>query len=121
MKPLLITDGECGFCQLSAAWLARHFPGEWINQPSQKSDLPQLGLTKAQVDKQVWYLTFSDGNWIKSGGAKAISKLLIDQPKKYIKPIAYLMLAPGFSSIAQFVYWLVAKNRSKLMWVFRKP
>ena len=119
MKPLLITDGECSFCQLSAAWLARHFPGEWINQPSQKSDLSQLGLTKAQVDKQVWYLTFSGGTWSKSGGAKAIAKLLINQPKKYIKPIAYLMLVPGISAIAQFAYLLVAKNRSKLMWVFR--
>ena len=119
MKPLLITDGECQFCQLSASWLARHFPGDWINQPSQKSDLSELGLTKAQVDKQVWYLTYREGAWQKSGGAKAIAKLLLDQPKRYIKPFALLMLTPGFSGIAQFSYLLVAKNRSKLMWVFR--
>lgn len=120
MKPLLITDGECQFCQLSAAWLARHFPGEWINQPSQKTDLSKLGLTKAQVNKQVWYLTFEDGIWIKTGGAKAIGKLLLNQPKRFIKPFALLIFAPGFSHIAQLVYLLVAKNRSKLMWVFRK-
>ena len=119
MKSLLVTDGDCQFCQLAASWLAKNFPGDWINQPSQKSDLSQLGLTKAQVDKQVWYLTYSEGNWQKSGGAKAIAKLLLDQPKRYIKPFALLILTPGISVIAQLIYLLVAKNRSKLMWVFR--
>ena len=119
MKSLLITDGQCQFCQLSVTWLARHFPGEWINQPSQSANLSELGLTKSEVDKQVWYLTKKDGRLQKSGGAKAIANLLIDQPKRYIKPIAYLMLAPGFSAIAQLIYLLVAKNRSRLIWFFR--
>lgn len=119
MNSLLTTDGDCTFCQRSASWLARHFPGEWINQPSQKSNLSELGLTESEVAKQVWYLKQVGDLWIKAGGAKAIAKLLLDQPKLYIKPFAYLMLVPGLSLVAQGVYLLVAKNRSRLMWIFK--
>ena len=117
---LIITDGDCEFCQLSAAWLQRNFPGDWINQPSQSADLDLLGLTKAEVAKQVWYLRPKAGSWQKFGGAQAVFKLLLDQPKKYIKPIALLFLIPGPNWIAQAAYIWVTKNRHRLMWIFKR-
>ena len=117
---LLITDGDCKFCQLSAAWLNRNFPGNWINQPSKNLDINSLGLTKEDVAKQVWYLVPSNNSWERYGGAEAVLRLLLQQPKFLIKPIAYLFTLPGFNFIAQTIYIWVTKNRHRLMWIFKR-
>mgnify|MGYP003336935539 CR=1 FL=1 len=122
MKTLLITDGECEFCQLSATWLRKHFNGDWVNQPSQSLELERFGLTKAEVDKQLWFL-IEDLNqhtgWRKYGGAMAITRFMLAQPKFYVKPFASILLLPGFKQLAQFFYLLIAKNRGKLLWIFK--
>ena len=122
MKKLLITDGDCEFCQLSAAWLRKHFDGDWVNQPNQNLDLSKYGLTKFEVDKQLWFL-IEDPNqptgWRKYGGAMAITRFMLKQPKLYIKPFATIFLLPGFKQLAQFIYLLIAKNRGKLLWIFK--
>ena len=125
MKSLLITDGECEFCQLSAAWLRRQFDGDWVNQPIQSLELERFGLTKAEVDKQLWFL-IEDLNqptgWRKYGGAMAITRFMLAQPKFYIKPFASLFLLPGLKHLAQLIYLAIAKNRSRLHWIFgRNP
>ena len=125
MKTLLITDGDCEFCQLSATWLRKHFNGDWVNQPSQTLELEKFGLTKTEVDKQLWFL-IEDSNqisgWRKYGGAKAITRFLLSQPKFYIKPFASLLLLPGLKHLAQLIYLAIAKNRSRLLWIFgRNP
>lgn len=117
---LLITDGDCEFCQLSALWLMHNFPGNWLNQPSQNSNLDKLGLTNEEVAKQVWYLIPEENTWKKYGGAKAIFKLLLQQPKIYIKPFAFFLMFPGPIHILQGVYMWVTRNRSKLMWIFKR-
>ena len=122
MKKLLITDGECEFCQLSAAWLRKHFDGVWVNQPSQSLELERFGLTKAEVDKQLWFLIEDASNptgWRKYGGAMAITRFMLSQPKFYVKPFASMFLLPGFKQLAQLIYLLVAKNRGKLLWIFK--
>ena len=129
---LLVTDGDCGFCQNSAKWLERHFPGTWINQPSQKLNLANFNLLKSEVEQQVWYLVpkkisktsktknqfvnddLTNDTYQKYGGAKAVAKLLLDQPKKYIKPFALLAFLPLFDRVAQMVYLLVARNRGSI-------
>ena len=121
MKKLLITDGDCEFCQLSAALLRKHFDGDWVNQLSQSLELEKFGLTKAEVDKQLWFL-IEDLNqptgWRKYGGAMAITRFMLSQPKFYIKPIASIFLLPGFNQVAQITYLWIAKNRGKLLWIF---
>ena len=89
---LLITDGDCEFCQLSAAWLIKNFPGNWLNQPSQNSNLADLRLTKEEVAKQVWYLIPFENTWKKYGGAKAIFKLLL-QTKNLHQAVSYFLSA----------------------------
>jgi predicted DCC family thiol-disulfide oxidoreductase YuxK len=119
-KALLITDGDCEFCQLSANWLARKFPGDWVNLHNQKADLKSLGLSEAEVSKQVWYLVPSGNSWKKYAGANAIFKLLLQQPKFFIKPFAYLFTLPGLKSLAQGIYIWVTRNRHRLMWIFKR-
>ena len=118
-KTLLITDGNCEFCQLSADWLARKFPGDWINLPSQKADLNVLGLSESEVAKQVWYLIPVGNTWNKYGGAKAVFKLLLRQPKFFIKPLVLIFTLPGLNLVAQIAYIWVTRNRHRLMWLFK--
>ena len=111
---LLVTDGDCGFCQASAAFLQKHFAGNWVNQPSQSFDYTTVGLTADDVAKQVWFVRDSDGAIEKWGGAQAVAKLLLEQRRVWIKPLAVLAFVPGFREIAQWLYRVVSRNRGKL-------
>ena len=114
MQPQLVTDGTCGFCQNSAAWLQRQFPGEWVNTPNQSIDLEHIGITELQANSKVWYVTSSGEEMKRYSGAQAVAKLLLDQPKLWIKPFAALAFIPITKQIAQLVYVLIAKNRKHL-------
>lgn len=111
---LLITDGECGFCQNSAELLARYFAGDWLNQPSQNVDYKKYGLTEQDVLDRVWFIQFDGDSIRKWGGAQAVAKLLLSQPKFWIKPIAVLAFVPVFRQMADLLYKIISKNRGKL-------
>lgn len=111
---LLITDGDCGFCQTSAAFLLRRFPGEWKNQPSQHFDFAKYGLSEADVNSKVWFVRASDHGYQKWGGAQAVAKLLLSQSKFWIKPLAALAFVPVFKQLADLLYKLISRNRGKL-------
>lgn len=59
MQRQLVTDGNCAFCQASAEWLVRHFPGDWVNAPNQSIDLRLIGINEAEANSKVWYITSS--------------------------------------------------------------
>lgn len=110
----LITDGDCGFCQSSAAFLSRHFPGEWKNQPSQNFDFAEYSLSEADVNSKVWFVQTSDHSFQKWGGAQAVAQLLLVQPKIWIKPIAVLAFVPVLKQLADLLYKLISSNRGQL-------
>ena len=110
----LVTDGDCGFCQASAAWLQRHFPGEWANTPNQSIDLELIGITEEQANSKVWYITGTGDELKRYSGSQAVAKLLLDQPKMWIKPFAALAFVPITKQIAEFLYFLISKNRKHL-------
>lgn len=116
---LLITDGECSFCQNAAKWLAKKYPGNWENRPNQSLDLVQFNLTKTEVEAQVWYLVPSKESYKKYGGAKAVAKLLLEQEKAWIKPFAILAFLPVTNILTSVTYRLIALNRGKLGWIFK--
>jgi len=114
MRPQLVTDGDCGFCQASAAWLQRHFPGDWVNTPNQSIDLELIGITKEQANSKVWYITGTDEELKRYSGSQAVARLLLDQSKKWIKPLAVLAFVPITKQIAALLYLLISKNRKHL-------
>ena len=114
MSAQLVTDGNCGFCQRSAAWLGRHFPGDWINTPNQSIDLQLIGITTEQAASQVWYVTCMDEDLKRYSGSQAVAKLLLDQPRMWIKPLALLVFIPISKQIAEFIYYMISKNRKYL-------
>jgi len=110
----LVTDGNCGFCQASAEWLLQHFPGDWVNAPNQSIDLKLIGITEDQANSKVWYVTGSGEELKRYCGSQAVAKLLLDQPKKWIKPLAALAFVPVTKQIAEILYFLISKNRKYL-------
>lgn len=111
---ILITDGDCGFCQTAAAFLLRNFPGDWVNTPSQTMNFTKFGLGSAEVNSKVWFVLNRNGEVQKWGGAQAVAKLLLHQPKLWIKPLAALAFVPGFKQVANGMYALIARNRGQL-------
>jgi predicted DCC family thiol-disulfide oxidoreductase YuxK len=115
MQAQLVTDGDCGFCQACAAWLLKHFPGDWVNTPNQAVDIKLIGLTEIQANSKVWYITRSGENFKRYGGSQAVAKLLLDQPKQWIKPLAVLAFVPITKQISELLYLLISKNRKHLV------
>ena len=110
----LVTDGNCAFCQACAQWLQRHFPGDWVNTPNQSIDLKLIGISEDQANSKVWYITGSGEDLNRYSGSQAVAKLLLDQPKRWIKPLAVLAFIPVTKQIAQLLYFLISKNRKNL-------
>lgn len=112
-KAVLLTDGDCGFCQQSVKFLERKFPGSWENRPSSTFEFGNFELTEIDAQSRVW-LIVPDGTTFKNyGGAQAVAKLLLIQPKLLIKPFAILAFVPVFKQVADLLYIWIANNRHR--------
>ena len=114
MPSQLVTDGKCGFCQASASWLQQHFPGDWTNTPNQSIDLSSIWISESQANSKVWYITQNGTHLKQYSGAQAVAKLLLEQPKIWIKPIAVFAFIPITKQLAELIYFFISKNRKYL-------
>ena len=110
--PVVIFDGDCGFCTTSARWLHR-----WVVRgsstrvaPWQQLDLDELGLTEDQCRASVQWVG-QDGQVAR--GHAAIAAALRDGHLVW-RPVGALLVAPGFSWLAERVYSWVADHRYAL-------
>lgn len=109
MTAVLITDGDCEFCQRTAGKLKNIVPSGWTNVPS--NELTEtFGLTPAQLAKSVWLIEQPDSNPIHYSGAKAVGKVLRIRGGLW-GVIGWLTFIPPMSWIAAGLYRLVANNR----------
>ncbi|MBV5268579.1 MAG: DUF393 domain-containing protein [Burkholderiaceae bacterium] len=106
---ILITDGDCEFCQRTAGKLKNIFPSGWTNVPS--NELTEtFGLTPAQLAKSVWLIEQPDSDPIHYSGAKAVGKVLRIRGGLW-GAIGWLTFIPPMSWIAAGLYRVVANNR----------
>lgn len=106
--PLLLVDGDCGFCMRAATWMSRHTAGLEI-VPFQQVDVAALGLDPVAVTKHLH--TVADGD-VRVGSA-AVAEAL--RHGSFMMRFAALMLdAPGLRWVAQRGYDLVARSRHRL-------
>ncbi len=106
-KPLLIYDGDCGFCR---AWIGRwrEITGDSINYaPYQEvaHNYPQITTSQFQSSVQ---LIESDQQI--STGAEAVFKTLAYNPKRRWLLKLYKNI-PGFAFISELGYKIIARNR----------
>ncbi len=106
--PVLIFDGDCAFCSSSARVLKKLTKSLIAIEPYQFLNLSGYGLTEELTSKAVYYV--STKTFLAN---RAIAQCLIDS--KTVWALAgYLMNFPVVSSIAERVYYWVAKNRHRL-------
>lgn len=110
--PLLVYDGDCGFCTASVAWLRRRLPAgsELTVAPWQDLDLRAVGLLPTEVLEAAWWVgpggdrrrgaRAAAAALRAAGGAWGVAGRVLDVP-----PVSWLAAA---------VYRLVARYRYRL-------
>ncbi len=109
-RPILLYDGDCGFCTQSARLVERWIPTTAAVEPWQFADLAAIGTTATQAqDEVLWFA----GDGRSYGGAQAIARLLQDAGGAWAI-LGALIRVPPIRWIAHVVYRVVAANRYRL-------
>ena len=110
--PVLVFDGDCGMCTRSARFAARRLrtaPDAYDVDPSQRLDLPSLGLTQAECDEALQWVA-ADGRV--SSGQDAVARMMLAS-RLWARPLGAALLLPGVNALAGVVYRRVARNRHR--------
>ena len=109
-RPVLVFDGDCGFCTWSVNVIRR-----WIRPRAQivawqLTDLDQLGLRMDECAEAVQFVEIDDSH---TTGARAVAAMLRRSPQPW--PLAGIVMdLPGVALVADRAYKLIARNRYKL-------
>jgi predicted DCC family thiol-disulfide oxidoreductase YuxK len=109
-EPLLVFDGDCGFCTTSVERLERMLPRFPHAQPSQWTDIESLGLSRDHVTRYVWLLAGGQ----RFRGHAAFAAMLRMQPHWAVRFVGQLLVTPPFSWAAALGYALIARFRHRL-------
>jgi predicted DCC family thiol-disulfide oxidoreductase YuxK len=111
LRPLLIYDGDCGFCTQVAHWLAARSQGRLSIEAWQVVPhlMATLGLTTADGMRQAWFI---DEKGVVKGGAAAANAA--GATIWWLKPLTLLYSLPGIRNVEDLVYRLIAENRYRL-------
>ncbi|CNG00882.1 putative thiol-disulfide oxidoreductase DCC [Mycobacterium tuberculosis] len=109
-RPVLVYDGDCGFCTSSVRFLERHVPVRAAVVAFQFADLEALGTTAERARHEVLWV---DRAGRVSGGAEAIGRMLTAAGGRWRVP-GVAVRVPPVSWVAHAVYRLVANNRQRM-------
>lgn len=107
--PVLIYDGDCGFCTRSVRVVER-LPVRVRLVPWQEEDLAALGTTEARAREEVLLVT-ADGRVF--GGAAAVAELLKHARGPWYA-VGSIMAAPLVRTLAAWIYRWIAANRDRM-------
>ena len=108
--PLLIFDGDCGFCTSAVTRLEQLLPEFPEASPWQWLDLDEYGLTADDVARYAWVVTSRH----RYAGHLAFSALLRMQPSPAWRFLGHLIATPPVSWAAAIGYHYIAKYRHRL-------
>ncbi|MBO8202070.1 DUF393 domain-containing protein [Streptomyces smyrnaeus] len=111
--PVLVYDGDCGFCTTAVRFGERHVRPRCVSEPWQfldRTELAALGITRERAEHEVLWVTPTGTVY---GGAQALAKALLSAGGAW--PVAGAVLTlPPFRWAAHMGYRLVAANRHRL-------
>jgi predicted DCC family thiol-disulfide oxidoreductase YuxK len=116
--PIILFDGDCGFCTRSADWLTGTFPGSIEVVPYQHAYLNGLGVTEADCASAVQWVP-RDGQ--RQHGAAAIAAALRaggagrpDWVGWSARATGAITAVPPLAWLAALAYRWVSANRHRL-------
>jgi predicted DCC family thiol-disulfide oxidoreductase YuxK len=109
-EPILVFDGDCGFCTSSAQWVEEHARTPIRVVPWQRLDLEMYGLTSAETSAAAWWI---DAHGRKFRGHLAVGHALLMCGRGW-RLLGRLFVAPPFSWLASVVYRVVTRYRYRL-------
>ncbi|MFG2196784.1 thiol-disulfide oxidoreductase DCC family protein [Streptomyces sp. NPDC048639] len=109
-QPVLVFDGDCGFCTTSVRFAEQRIRPRCEVVPWQFADLQTLGVTQERAEHEVLWVTPAG---TVHGGAQAVAKVLLSAGRGWSLVGALLMLPPARWA-AHGVYRLVANNRHRM-------
>lgn len=108
--PVLLFDGDCGFCTTSVGWVRR------VVRPSanvaawQLTDLAALGVTEQQCRRSI--------QWVPAAGrvddAAGAAAALVRTGRGAWPVVGMLLSLPVVAQVADVVYRLIARHRHRL-------
>ena len=109
MRPLLIFDGDCGFCTASANVMRRWIRPRCGIEPWQRVDIASFGLTPEECTTAV---QFVDADRTVRSGSRAVMAML------RTAPVPWPLLGqagdlPGVAQVADRVYRWIAAHRDR--------
>jgi len=110
-KPLLIFDGDCGFCKKWVNYASKLTKDSVYYKAYQTVDLKKLQLS-AEACKQ--HVVLIEPNNTRYTAARAVFKTLSYSKTLLVGLIKLYTYLPGFKWLTETVYKWVASNRSKL-------
>lgn len=108
--PVLVYDGDCGFCSASVAFARRWVKPRCDIEAGQRAELDALGVTRQRAEYEALWVT-PDGRVY--GGAQAVARALLSAGGGWAVAGALLRLPP-LRWAAHGVYRVIARNRHRL-------
>jgi predicted DCC family thiol-disulfide oxidoreductase YuxK len=108
--PILIFDGDCGFCTTVANYVERKSKTRILAHPWQTTELEPFKLTKEQAADRVWLVL--DGKHF--GGHECFCMLLRLQRNPLLTFLGWLFMTPALGWLSAIGYRLIARFRHRL-------
>ncbi|MGP4052500.1 thiol-disulfide oxidoreductase DCC family protein [Streptomyces sp. 2A115] len=109
-QPVLVFDGDCGFCTTSVRFAERRLRPRCEAVPWQFADLEALGVARERAEHEVLWVTPTG---TVHGGAQAIAKALLSAGRGW-PLLGALLTLPPIRWAAHGLYRLVASNRQRM-------
>ncbi|MFI9466322.1 thiol-disulfide oxidoreductase DCC family protein [Streptomyces sp. NPDC052492] len=110
-QPILLFDGDCGFCSRTIEVVQRAVRPRVQFVPWQHADLTALKVTEDRANREVIWISPVGGKVY--GGQRALSAVLMSGRKRWWW-LGFVLRMPPVNWMARGVYRVVAKNRHRL-------
>jgi predicted DCC family thiol-disulfide oxidoreductase YuxK len=109
-RPVLLYDGECGFCSRLVEQACGRLPADVDYSPFQSAPLTTYGVSLAEARHSLQWVSV-EGRI--GHGSEAAARLLVASGGAWAL-FGRLLLAPPFSFVAAGAHWLLARSRNHL-------